>query len=220
MVNPGITNSTGPNGYFYGGGNSFSFNNSTGFGGGVAGGSSSNNDYNMGAGAQSGGSVVGAPGMGVGVPSTGSGVGASGGSSGLGLGAPSMGAGAPGGGSGVPPPPCCFTGYSTVKVMSMDILDCTHFTSFYDVDKLKGVAPMDWSYGLKFSYSVPDMGCERCTKSGGSCGFDVETEALLCLCPGANNSTRQCGNDIDASTHWMPSIILQAFIMCLGVLLC
>uniref|UniRef100_A0A803KU61 Wall-associated receptor kinase C-terminal domain-containing protein n=1 Tax=Chenopodium quinoa TaxID=63459 RepID=A0A803KU61_CHEQI len=39
---------------------------------------------------------------------------------------------------------------------------------------------------------VPDMGCERCTKSGGNCGFDVETEALLCLCPDSNNSTRQC----------------------------
>ncbi|CAO2838381.1 unnamed protein product [Amaranthus hypochondriacus] len=106
------------------------------------------------------------------------------------------------------PPPCCFTGYSTVKVMSMDILDCTHYTSFYDADKLRGVGPMDWSYGLKFSYSVPDMGCERCTKSGGNCGFDVQTEALLCLCPGANNSTRQCGNDIDAAGNRVPSIIV------------
>ncbi|XP_021756917.1 uncharacterized protein LOC110722003 [Chenopodium quinoa] len=147
----------------------------------------------------------------------GAGTGAPIGGGGMGVG---TGTWAPAGGNGMPPSPCCFTGYSTLKVMSMDILDCTHFTSFYDVDKLKGASPMDWSYGLKFSYSVPDMGCERCTKSGGNCGFDVETEALLCLCPDSNNSTRQCGNDMGAAgSSWVPSIILQAIIMCLGVLL-
>lgn len=102
----------------------------------------------------------------------------------------------------------------------MDILDCTHFTSFYDVDKLKGVEPMEWSYGVKFSYSVPDMGCERCRKSGGSCGFDAETEALMCLCSGSNNSTRQCGtDDSDAAERWTPGTIFQACILGLGVLL-
>ncbi|XP_057524993.1 uncharacterized protein LOC130804531 isoform X2 [Amaranthus tricolor] len=144
LVNPGLTNSTGPAGYFYGGagGNNFNYNSN----------STSTTGFNT-------GNIAG-PGL--------------------------------VSGSGSDPPPCCFTGYSTVKVMSMDILDCTHYTSFYDADKLRGVRPMDWSYGIKFSYSVPDMGCERCTKSGGNCGFDVQTEALLCLCPGANNSTRQC----------------------------
>lgn len=176
MVNPGISNSTGPAGYFYAGGNNFNNNNNTGFSTGVTGSNSNSNNNNMGA-------------------------------------------GVPVGGSGVPPPPCCFTGYSTLKVMSMDILDCTHFTSFYEVDKLRGVGPMDWSYGLKFSYSVPDMGCERCSKSGGSCGFDVETEALLCLCPDSNNSTRQCGSDTDDGIRGVPSIILEALTMCLGFLI-
>ncbi|GMH19801.1 hypothetical protein Nepgr_021642 [Nepenthes gracilis] len=91
-------------------------------------------------------------------------------------------------------PPCCFTDYSTVKFMSMNILDCTHYTSVYDTDNLKGVGPMDWSYGIKFSFSIPDTGCNRCTRSGGSCGFDSETEGLLCLCSSSINSTRECGH--------------------------
>ncbi|KAK3005150.1 hypothetical protein RJ639_017156 [Escallonia herrerae] len=52
-------------------------------------------------------------------------------------------------------PPCCFTGYDTVKYMSMNILDCTHYTTMYNTDGLHGVAPLDWIYGIKLSYSVP-----------------------------------------------------------------
>ncbi|WJX96326.1 hypothetical protein P8452_77549 [Trifolium repens] len=90
-------------------------------------------------------------------------------------------------------PPCCFTNYNTVKFMSMNILDCTHYTSVFNSDKLKGVGPLDWVYGIKLSFSVPDIGCESCKQSGGTCGFDTDTEGLLCLCSGFNNSTRQCG---------------------------
>lgn len=94
-------------------------------------------------------------------------------------------------------PPCCFTRYDTVRYMSMNILDCTHYTSIYNTDNLKGVGPLDWLYGIRLSYSVPDTGCDRCVKSGGTCGFDVETEGMLCLCNaagGGTNTTRQCGN--------------------------
>ncbi|KAK1417285.1 hypothetical protein QVD17_26411 [Tagetes erecta] len=92
------------------------------------------------------------------------------------------------------PPACCFTSYATLKFMSMNILDCTHYTSFYDVDKLKEEEkPLDWSYGIKLSYSLPDTGCDRCQRSGGTCGFDVETEGTLCICSSAFNSSRQCG---------------------------
>ncbi|KAL4560154.1 hypothetical protein LXL04_032303 [Taraxacum kok-saghyz] len=91
------------------------------------------------------------------------------------------------------PPACCFTSYSTVKFMSMNILDCTHYTTFYDADKLKGEKPMDWSYGMKLTYGVPDTGCDRCRKSGGTCGFDVETEGTVCICSASVNSTRECG---------------------------
>ncbi|KAK3024118.1 hypothetical protein RJ639_043577 [Escallonia herrerae] len=69
-------------------------------------------------------------------------------------------------------PPCCFTGYDTVKYMSMNILDCTHYMTVYNTDGLLGVAPLDWIYGIKLSYSVPDTGCDRCGRSGGTCGFD------------------------------------------------
>ncbi|KAK3008549.1 hypothetical protein RJ639_013394 [Escallonia herrerae] len=58
-------------------------------------------------------------------------------------------------------PPCCFTGYDTVKYMSMNILDCTHYTTVYNTDGLHGVASLDWIYGIKLSYSVPDIGCDR-----------------------------------------------------------
>lgn len=91
-------------------------------------------------------------------------------------------------------PPCCFTGYDTVKYMSMNILDCTHYTTVYNTDNLKGVVPIDWVYGMKLSYSLPETGCERCGKSGGTCGFDVETQGMLCLCSGNSNATRECAS--------------------------
>lgn len=90
-------------------------------------------------------------------------------------------------------PPCCFTGYNTVKYMSMNILDCSHYTSVYGVDGLKGVGPLDWLYGIKLSYSVPDTGCDLCAKSGGTCGYDVETQGMVCICSNTLNSTRVCG---------------------------
>lgn len=90
-------------------------------------------------------------------------------------------------------PPCCFTGYDTVKYMSMNILDCTHYTTVINTDNLKGVGPPDWVYGIKLSYSAPDTGCERCTRSGGACGYDTETGVMLCLCSASTNSTRECG---------------------------
>ncbi|PNY13326.1 hypothetical protein L195_g009979 [Trifolium pratense] len=93
-------------------------------------------------------------------------------------------------------PPCCFTNYNTMKFMSMNILDCTHYTSVFNSDKLKGVGPLDWVYGIKLSFSVPDIGCESCKQSGGTCGFDTDTEGLLCLCSGFNNSTRECGGKL------------------------
>ncbi|KAI9114069.1 hypothetical protein K1719_015320 [Acacia pycnantha] len=89
-------------------------------------------------------------------------------------------------------PPCCFTSYNTVKFMSMNILDCTHYTSLFNTDGLRGVGPLDWIYGIKLSFSVPDTGCERCRKSGGACGFDTDTEGLLCLCSSTTNSTLEC----------------------------
>ncbi|KVH99773.1 uncharacterized protein LOC112519400 [Cynara cardunculus var. scolymus] len=88
-------------------------------------------------------------------------------------------------------PPCCFTSYTTLKFMSINILDCTHYTSFYDADKLN--KPLDWSYGIKLSYGLADTGCDGCRRSGGTCGFDVETQGLLCICSPTLNSTRECG---------------------------
>ncbi|KAJ9548320.1 hypothetical protein OSB04_020863 [Centaurea solstitialis] len=88
-------------------------------------------------------------------------------------------------------PPCCFTSYTTLRFMSINILDCTHFTSFYDADKVN--KPLDWSYGIKLSYGFPDTGCDGCRRSGGTCGFDVETQGPLCICSTTLNSTRECG---------------------------
>ncbi|XP_060219077.1 uncharacterized protein LOC132645857 [Lycium barbarum] len=104
-------------------------------------------------------------------------------------------------------PGCCFTGYETVKYMSMDILDCSHYTSVYNTDKLAGVGPLDWLYGMKLSFSVPDTGCERCIKSGGTCGFDVETEMAQCICSITNNSTRDCagGREINLAESYRAS---------------
>ncbi|KAG6757953.1 hypothetical protein POTOM_038282 [Populus tomentosa] len=48
-------------------------------------------------------------------------------------------------------PPCCFTGYDTVKFMRMNILDCTHYTTVINTDNLRGIGPLDWVYGIKLS---------------------------------------------------------------------
>ncbi|PIN23269.1 hypothetical protein CDL12_04035 [Handroanthus impetiginosus] len=111
-------------------------------------------------------------------------------------------------------PPCCFTTYGTVKFMSMNILDCTHYTSVYNVDALKGVGPLDWLYGIKLSYSLPDLGCVRCAKSGGTCGFDVETEAFVCICSPTNNATRDCGGAINGGkSYGAPNSLLGVFVL-------
>ncbi|XP_058077223.1 uncharacterized protein LOC131225672 isoform X2 [Magnolia sinica] len=91
-------------------------------------------------------------------------------------------------------PPCCFTEYSTLKFMSMNILDCTHYTTIYGVDDLKGVGPLDWTYGIELSYESPNTGCDHCERSGGTCGFNTETMGVLCLCSSGMNATRECGN--------------------------
>ncbi|OMO53413.1 C2 calcium-dependent membrane targeting [Corchorus capsularis] len=105
-------------------------------------------------------------------------------------------------------PPCCFTGYDTVRYMSLNILDCTHYTTVINTDNLKGVGPLDWVYGIKLSYSVPDTGCERCTRSGGSCGYDTEIGGMMCLCSASFNATRQCDeNEFEhssTSSHFPP----------------
>jgi len=65
-----------------------------------------------------------------------------------------------------------------------------------NTENLKGVGPLDWVYGIKLSFSVPDTGCESCRKSGGACGFDTDTEGSLCLCSTFANATRQCGKQL------------------------
>ncbi|GFZ13845.1 hypothetical protein Acr_24g0000350 [Actinidia rufa] len=115
-------------------------------------------------------------------------------------------------------PPCCFTGYNTVKYMSMNILDCSHYTSVYNTDGLKGVGPLDWLYGIKLSYSVPDSGCERCERSGGTCGFDVETQGMVCICSSTLNSTRECAaGSVTATgeTRTRSAVLLQTLVLLL-----
>ncbi|XP_068328343.1 uncharacterized protein [Pyrus communis] len=118
-------------------------------------------------------------------------------------------------------PPCCFTGYDSVKFMSMNILDCTHYTSVTNTDGLKGLGPPDWVYGIKLSFAVPDTGCERCAQSGGTCGFDTETEGSLCLCSTSSNFTRQCGAGSFSAVgrDCSPNILFQASFVILGALL-
>lgn len=85
--------------------------------------------------------------------------------------------------------------------MSMNVLDCTHYTTVTNSDGLRGVGPLDWVYGIKMSFAVPDSGCERCVQSGGTCGFDTETEGSLCLCSSSSNYTRECGRNMIHSNH-------------------
>lgn len=118
-------------------------------------------------------------------------------------------------------PPCCFTSYDTVRYMSMNILDCSHYTSMINTDNLKGVGPLDWVYGIKLSYSLPDTGCERCSESGGTCGFDTETQGMMCLCSSSFNATRECGPGSatdEAVTHSSWAYVYSVFLG-LGVFL-
>ncbi|CAI9100998.1 OLC1v1038212C1 [Oldenlandia corymbosa var. corymbosa] len=90
-------------------------------------------------------------------------------------------------------PPCCFTTYDTVRNMSLNNeLKCSHYTSVYDTNGLKeGTDPVDWQYGMKLSFYTP-AGCDACHKSGGACGYDVNTLGLTCLCNPLLNATREC----------------------------
>ncbi|KAJ6429569.1 hypothetical protein OIU84_021048 [Salix udensis] len=86
--------------------------------------------------------------------------------------------------------------------MSMNILDCSHYTTVINTDSLMGISPLDWVYGIKLSYSVPETGCERCSQSGGTCGYDTETEGMTCLCSSFSNYTRECaGGSLTAGDH-------------------
>ncbi|MBA0559211.1 hypothetical protein Golob_016187, partial [Gossypium lobatum] len=118
-------------------------------------------------------------------------------------------------------PPCCFTGYDTVKYMSMNILDCSHYTSFINVDGLNGIGPADWVYGMKLSYAVPDTGCGRCTRSGGACGYDTETGVMMCLCSTSMNATRECGSngDIGGAQKLALRTKFHAFALVVGALI-
>ncbi|KAF7849951.1 hypothetical protein BT93_L0091 [Corymbia citriodora subsp. variegata] len=90
-------------------------------------------------------------------------------------------------------PPCCFTRYATVRFMSMNMLDCTHYTTVIDSGGLEKAGPLDWTYGIELTYAVPEStACDRCKRSGGACGFDAESEAMLCLCSPTLNATVEC----------------------------
>jgi hypothetical protein len=64
-----------------------------------------------------------------------------------------------------------------------------------NTDNLRGIGPLDWVYGIKLSFTVPETGCERCSQSGGACGYDTETEVMTCLCSSSTNYTRECGKN-------------------------
>lgn len=134
-----------------------------------------------------------------------------------------------------PPPPsaspvtlapssCCFTRYDTLKYMSMEMLDCTHYAMVSGAYGLKGVSAADWTYGIKLSYNVPDVGCDRCRKSGGACGFDTETQGDLCICSASlNSTTTACGdasiNGEERLVHPPPLLKASAFATAVGVIL-
>lgn len=102
----------------------------------------------------------------------------------------------------------------------MNILDCSHYTSVVNTDGLRGVGPLDWVYGMKLSYSVPDVGCERCSRSGGTCGFDTETEGMTCICSGYTNSTRECGSGSLTGGVEALKVDLRVFVLALGLGAC
>ncbi|KAL1539160.1 hypothetical protein AAHA92_27819 [Salvia divinorum] len=119
-------------------------------------------------------------------------------------------------------PPCCFTTYDTIRYMSMNILDCSHYTSVYNVDALKGVGPLDWLYGIKLSYGLPELGCDRCSKSGGVCGFDVDTQGFTCICSLNTNATRDCGGSFvnrGGKSNGRPSLLGVFVLICRAIFL-
>ncbi|XP_031380577.1 uncharacterized protein LOC116195478 isoform X2 [Punica granatum] len=119
-------------------------------------------------------------------------------------------------------PACCFTRYSTVRFMSMNMLDCTHYTTVVGAagEGLRSIGPTDWVYGIGLSYAVPPgLGCERCKKSGGACGFDTDSGAEMCLCSSTMNATRECGSVMDGGERTAPVILLHGFVMALCCLL-
>lgn len=116
-------------------------------------------------------------------------------------------------------PNCCFTNYDTVRAMSMSVLDCSHYTTVINDGKMKGAVPIDWSYGIELSYSAPEIGCNACDKSGGTCGFDLETEIFLCQCPN-NITTRDCGGVSDGGSNSTKANYATLFLVMLVSFIC
>ncbi|RAL47452.1 hypothetical protein DM860_013417 [Cuscuta australis] len=84
--------------------------------------------------------------------------------------------------------------------MQMDMLDCTHYTSFYATDDMLRngggsptgrTPPMLWAYGIKLSFALPPdgVGCDCCIRTGGTCGFDVVTRAPSCITSSSSLTT-------------------------------
>ncbi|XP_027368717.1 LOW QUALITY PROTEIN: uncharacterized protein LOC113874702 [Abrus precatorius] len=68
-------------------------------------------------------------------------------------------------------PPCCFTSYNTVKFMSMNILDCTHYTSVLNTDNLKVLALWTGFMGLSFLSAYLILGAKVANSLVGRVGL-------------------------------------------------
>ncbi|KAK4770475.1 hypothetical protein SAY87_031007 [Trapa incisa] len=118
-------------------------------------------------------------------------------------------------------PACCFTRYTTLRFMNMNMLDCTHYATFVGSDQgrgLRGIEPLDWNYGIGLSFTVPpESGCRRCKRSGGTCGFDTDSGANMCLCPGNVNTTGECagGGLADGGDRAAPGRRILLMALCL-----
>lgn len=91
------------------------------------------------------------------------------------------------------PPECCSVSFEAVKAVNLSKLGCQGYSSAYSLAPLKVSGAQEWSYGIRVKYSVQgnEVFCKACEATGGSCGFDVDANADLCMC-GSWNSTTNC----------------------------
>ncbi|XP_010057906.2 uncharacterized protein LOC104445690 [Eucalyptus grandis] len=104
---------------------------------------------------------------------------------------------------------CCSYYPKATESLRLMLRYCASYTSVYW--RNIGAGPYDQiaEYGIRVDFDIPVttrcLTCQDNLKSGGTCGFDTQTESFLCICEG-RNGTASC-KDRSISGHSKTAVI-------------
>ncbi|CAI9112385.1 OLC1v1012832C1 [Oldenlandia corymbosa var. corymbosa] len=121
-----------------------------------------------------------------------------------------------GSGYGSGRPECCSVAFETLKAVNLSKLGCQGYSSAYSLAPLRVSGPDEWSYGIRVKYSLQgnESFCKSCEATGGSCGFNTDSDSDLCMC-GNWNSTTNCDSVPSTSNkmRWSSMSALTGFVI-------